>query len=694
MRPNLHVLARGACLVALLPAAAVAQTAPATTASVVDPGTLGGYTGSAATFDISDDFSSTPSTRTNYAKGYAVSGDGTTLVGTSVQNSGTAHAFKWTAAGGFVDLGTLGGASAAMAASADGGVVAGTSRLSAGGIWHAFRWTAGGGIVDLGSLGTNQARNYSVGTGASADGSVIVGGSWTDTSIDRAFRWTAATGMVNLGTIGNTGDYSDALGVSADGNVVVGLSFQNYRRAFRWTQAGGMVDLGNIGSTRGDAVAVAANADGSVVVGKSIIGTGPDSHAFRWTQSGGMADLGTIAGVAGNSTAFGVNAAGSMVVGSSVFATGNTATHAMVWTAANGAQDLNVLLSNAGVNMTGVNLIVARGVSSNGQFIAGSGNFPGAPTAEHAYLARIGGSAVGVTTSASVLASIALLAESRRTQMITQALLASVLTGRNEQVNCGGCVGGYVSFGSFNAGAHGRYGLSDAVTLIGGMSYGEYSEKGASVSSSFSMAAALRIDPAHMGSSRPFAEIGGTVAPNQRSDYARDYINGAGTATGRGSTRSTNYTVHATVGWVARVSKIDEIAGTLQATQLWQRVDGYAEASGAGNPFDASFAVGTDKLTVLSANAQYTHLFGRRVELNLNGGVSRSIAARSGIAAMVAGAGGIGASPPSLTWFETGGRLGFRLNRHLTIDAFINAIVGPAAIGTSAHGGLGFRLGL
>jgi len=694
MRRTYRLLAACASLYALAPVAAFAQST-STTATVVDPGTLGGFTGPAATFDISDDFSSASGTRTNYSKAYGVSGDGITLFGTSVQSSGTAHAFTWTAARGFVDLGTLGGASVAMGSSADGAVVAGTSRLSPTGIWHAFRWTASGGMVDLGSLGTNQARNYSVGTGASADGSVIVGGSWTDTTIDRAFRWTAATGMVNLGTIGNAGDYSDALGVSADGNVVVGLSFNTTRRAFRWTAATGMVDLGNIGSTRGDAVATAANADGAVVVGKSIIGTGPDSHAFRWTASGGMADLGTIGGVAGNSTAFGVNGDGSVVVGSSVFANGNAATHAMVWTAANGAQDLNVLLSNAGVNMTGVNLIVARGVSSNGQFFAGSGFFPGAPTDEHAYLARIGGSSAGVTTSASVRASIALLAESRRTQMITQGVLASVLTGRNEQVNCGGCIGGYISFGSVTGGAHGRHSLTDAVTLIGGVSYGEYSERGASISSSFTLAAALRIDPAHMGSSRPFAEIGGVVSPNQASDYARTYVNGAGTTTGRGSTRSTNYSVHATLGWVTRLSPIDEIAATLQATQSWQRVDGYAEATGAANPFEAAFADGTDKMTILSANAQFTHLFGRRLEFNLNGGVSRSIQSSSGIAAVVAGVGGVGAAPPpGLAWFETGGRLGYRLNPRITIDAFINAVLGPAAIGSSAHGGLGFRVSL
>ena len=686
----------------LLSAAAVSilalasTAAQAQTASVVDPGTVGGVTGATQFFVVNDDFFSQTGTATNFAAGYGVSLDGTTLVGAAATPSGFAHAFRYTTSGGIQDLGSLSatGASYGAGVNLDGSVVVGTSQIT-GGRWHAFRWTMAG-MQDLGALGTNPT-NYSVATDVSADGSVVVGGSWTDTTIDRAFRWTAATGMVNLGTLNNNGSYSDAHGVSADGNVVVGVSTDTggRRHAFRWTQGGGMADLGTIGGATGDAIAAAANADGSVVVGFSSIG-GNLRHAFRWTGAGGMADLGAM-NPSGNSTAYGVNGDGSIVVGASEVV-GASGTHAFVWTSATGMQDLNILLANAGVSMSGVNLTVARDISSNGQFIAGSGSFPNAPGAQHAYLARIGGSGsgggggTGVTTPTSVINSIRSLSDARTTQIVTNSLLARVLLGTNEQVSCGDCGGAYVSFGSFNASSHGRKNLSEEISLLGGLSYGEYGERGAAITQSWTLAAGLRIDPAHMGASRPFFEFGGTVSPRQKSTYSREYANGSGVATGEGSTYSTNYAAYARVGWVNRITRRDEIAASVSLTRQWQRVDAYAEAGGNDNPFNANLSRGTDTMSVANFGVQATHMFNRRIEGNLNVGVSRSFNARSAVKANVAGAGAVVSSErPDMTWYEVGGRIGIRLFRGATLDLFINSTLGPDPIGSSAHGGGGVR---
>jgi probable HAF family extracellular repeat protein len=83
--------------------------------------------------------------------------------------------------------------------SADGSVVVGIS----GG--RAFRWTAARGMQDLGTLG----GYLSVAHGVSADGSVVVGEAQNAAGQRRAFRWTAARGMQDLGTLG--GDWSEAL---------------------------------------------------------------------------------------------------------------------------------------------------------------------------------------------------------------------------------------------------------------------------------------------------------------------------------------------------------------------------------------------------------------------------------------------------------------------------------------------------
>jgi probable HAF family extracellular repeat protein len=141
------------------------------------------------------------------------------------------------------DLGTLGGSwSWAYGVSADGSVVVGWAENAA---WwrRAFRWTAARGMQDLGTLPGGCCSSAS---GVSADGSVVVGMALNAAGKWRAFRWTAARGMQNLGT--PSGDWSEAFGVSADGSVVVGkaLNAAGQERAFRWTAARGMQDLGTL----------------------------------------------------------------------------------------------------------------------------------------------------------------------------------------------------------------------------------------------------------------------------------------------------------------------------------------------------------------------------------------------------------------------------------------------------------------
>jgi probable HAF family extracellular repeat protein len=150
--------------------------------------------------------------------------------------------------------------------------------------WRAFRWTAAGGMQNLGTL---LGSDESVARGVSADGSVVVGSAENAAGQQRAFRWKAARGMQDLGTLG--GDWSAATAVSADGSVVVG-SAQNAAgqwRAFRW-KAGEMEDLGTLGGDRSAATGVSA--DGSVVVGYARNSAG-QKRAFRWKAARGMEDL-------------------------------------------------------------------------------------------------------------------------------------------------------------------------------------------------------------------------------------------------------------------------------------------------------------------------------------------------------------------------------------------------------------------
>ena len=177
-----------------------------------------------------------PGGSSSYA--YGVSADGRVVVGLATNPAGWSRAFRWTAAGGIQDLGTLGGDSSnASGVSADGRVVVGGAENAARYL-RAFRWTQVGGMVDLSTLSVG----YSVARGVSADGRVVVGGAENAVGRWRALRWTEDR-VEDLGTLGGRG--SMAYGISADGRAVVGRAENaagNFR-AFRWTASGRMQDL-------------------------------------------------------------------------------------------------------------------------------------------------------------------------------------------------------------------------------------------------------------------------------------------------------------------------------------------------------------------------------------------------------------------------------------------------------------------
>jgi len=213
------------------------------------------------------------------------------------------------------------------------------------------------------------------------------------TTPDKAYRYSAAGGYESLGNFGATWNMR-AAGISGDGATIIGNAFdttpglfpsvEQYRQvAFKWNAATGLSRLPDLSSSpqSGRIPALSAangiSRDGSTTVGASR-GNDGFVQAVYW-RADGVHALGFIPGTAlptatllesvGSTNALAANADGSIIVGRSIGAANDLAWR---WTAASGMQDLNLLATNAGLNLNGFVLTDAVGVSDNGQFITGN----------------------------------------------------------------------------------------------------------------------------------------------------------------------------------------------------------------------------------------------------------------------------------------------------------------------------------
>jgi probable HAF family extracellular repeat protein len=338
------------------------------------------------------------------SRAWAISADGSTIVGESSSASGT-QAFRWTEAEGMVGLGDLDGGdfgSVAYGVSANGSTIVGSGRSAASGTGReAFRWTASGGMSGLGDL--NAGRFDSVAFGVSANGAIVVGSGNlafdVSDSVSSAFRWTSADGMGNIGPNSSFGpnypNISAAYGISADGSTIAGRftapnPFED-AKAGRWTQAGGWSSYPGATGTDARGQAMAVSADGSVLVGSvNSPGSGGTNNAFRWEPGVGASFLHEVPedGVShfGNSVASAVSADGSIVIGTA-FARGlpnelgqrpglSPFTRPFVWDEANGFRLLQDELVSMGMDLGGWTLLEAQGMSADGSVLTGTGINP------------------------------------------------------------------------------------------------------------------------------------------------------------------------------------------------------------------------------------------------------------------------------------------------------------------------------
>jgi autotransporter-associated beta strand protein len=299
--------------------------------------------------------------------------------------------------------------------------------------------------------------------------------------------------------------------------------------------------------------------------------------------------------------------------------------------------------------------------------------------------------AISAADAAAAYVSVDRLAGDRFAQIVTNRVLASVLTGFNEQINCDGCISVFGSIGSFSAGFHGRKNITENLSIIGGAAFAHYKTGGAEVTSAPIVATALRYDMVELGALRPFAEVGVIASPLQRTTYSRNYANSGNWAGGRASVNTANYAVYGKAGWVYRFSARDELSASVEISRNWQMVGGFADAAGGANPIPVIVPGGVDRVNIAKLGTQWTHLWGSQIETQMNLGVARSFASRSGISATLVGLGTANPVMGEYTWAEYGVRIGYRIQKGMVIDAFANGTLAAHPIGNTIHSGVGVR---
>ena len=291
-----------------------------------------------------------------------------------------------------------------------------------------------------------------------------------------------------------------------------------------------------------------------------------------------------------------------------------------------------------------------------------------------------------------VRASVSTLGRSRINQLMTTRVLGGILLGTTQQVSCGDCFSAFGVAGSASGGFHGRTNVTDEIAILGGASANAFRERGADVKIAPIIALSVRYDPADLGPSRPFFEVGGLVSPGASVTYTRPYGLPPTAGSGRADTSATSGMGFVRAGWVARLSPRDEVAVAADLSRGIQRVNGTSEAAGFGNPFPATLRSGSDEVNIGRVGAQYTRLLTDTLEFNVTGGLAYAFDMRSGVEAAVASVGPL--ARPRLrdtAFFEGGGRLGFRVTERSVVDTFVVTAAGAQPVGTSVHGGVGWR---
>jgi len=230
--------------------------------------------------------------------------EGNTVVGWSETSSGTTHAFRWTAADGMVDLGTLpGDAMSRAVAVLDGPAQNGAQILGVSGEdgrWTPVVWSASGSISAL-SIPLIPGFGTALPTGFNAQGEVV-GSDAGGTGLQQGWIWSESDGKYNLSANAQGGSNEGAASdVTTSGLVVLTTRASTCRhtsecwRTYRWSQTKGYDPLGTPGNDpEADVTGLALNETGTVA-GWATAGTSSGTTPYRWDANSGFTILANYA---------------------------------------------------------------------------------------------------------------------------------------------------------------------------------------------------------------------------------------------------------------------------------------------------------------------------------------------------------------------------------------------------------------
>ncbi|MBF0383273.1 MAG: DUF3466 family protein [Magnetococcales bacterium] len=276
--------------------------------------------------------------------------DSGTVVGSSQIADTSLHAFMWDSTNLIQDLGiSNSGLDVAHAYSINNsGYVVGTTLIAETPDYtsQAFMWDSTNGTQLLPKLGGYLGTAYDINNSG-----VVVGSSSISTAstTQYAFSWDSTNGVTNLGSFNNEGSRAKSIN---DNEEIVGASLHSSGewRAFLWDSTNGMQDILSKQSEAQD-----INSSGQIA-GQYMDGS--YEKAFIWDSTNGETSIGWLGDGNNSDTAFSINDSGTVV--------GLSGGKAFVYDAANGIQDLNLLLSND----LGQTLDYAYAVNSSGQISA------------------------------------------------------------------------------------------------------------------------------------------------------------------------------------------------------------------------------------------------------------------------------------------------------------------------------------